>query len=214
MAVVQNTLIGKSRQSIGGATFSTWKGINVLKTKPTSVANPQSDKQMMQRSALQQMVAIYRIVSIGVKKGWKKYATQKSEYNAFTSNALKNAFNFDTPPVAELNPELLKITNGTITSGNEEFAAVVTAPDTMEIDWVASLAGNQAASDEVQVAVISSDATRVKAILIDKQGRSDNTYTLTSLPDETFVAGDVVLFGFTRADYSDASIGSFVLATV
>lgn len=34
MARVQNTLIGRASGSVGGATFTTWKGINVLKSKP------------------------------------------------------------------------------------------------------------------------------------------------------------------------------------
>lgn len=214
MAVVQNTLIGKSKQSVGGTTFSTWKGINVLKSKPTSVANPKSDLQLMQRSALQQIVSIYRIINVAVKKGWKKFAIEKSEYNAFTSYALKNAFDFAAPPVADLDPKLLKITNGTLSSGNDHMAALVNMVNQVQLTWSDSMVGNQSSTDELQVVVISADSTRVKAIIIDKVRRDEATYTLDALPGETFTAGDVVLYGFVRSDYSDASVGSFVLATV
>lgn len=213
MAVVQNTLIGKSKQSVGGTTFSTWKGINVLKSKPTSVANPQTDLQKMQRSALQQIVSIYRIINVAIKKGWKKLAVKKSEYNAFTSYSLKNAFDFDAPPVADLDPKLLRITNGTISSGNESFTAVVNMVGGMNLSWSNGLVGNQAQEDELQVVVISADSTRVKAVIIDKVDRDSGSVILEALPGETFNAGDVVLYGFTRADYSDASVGSFVIAT-
>lgn len=213
MAVVQNTLIGKSKQSVGGTTFSTWKGINVLKSKPTSVANPKSDLQLMQRSALQQIVSIYRTINVAVKKGWKKFAVQKSEYNAFTSYALKNAFDFATPPAAELDPKLLLITNGTLSSGNENMVALVNMINQVQLTWSDSMVGNQSSTDELQVVVISADSTRVKAVIIDKVRRDEATYTLDVLPGETLAAGDVVLFGFTRSDYSDASVGSFVLAT-
>lgn len=212
MAVVQNTLIGKSKQSVGGTTFSTWKGINVLKSKPVSVANPQTDLQIMQRSALQQIVSIYRTINVAIKKGWKKFAVQKSEYNAFTSNSLKNAFDFAAPPVAELLPTALKITNGTITTGGEEFVADSLAVDSLQLGWNAALIGNQAATDELQCAVLSPDGTRVKAIIIDKIPRSAASEVLTPLAGEEFEVGDVVLYGFTRSDYSDASVGSFVLA--
>lgn len=213
MAVVQNTLIGKSKQSVGGTTFSTWKGINVLKSKPTSIANPQSDLQMMQRSALQQIVSIYRTINVSVKKGWKKFAVQKSEYNAFTSYALKNSFDFAAPPVADLDPKLLKITNGTITPGGDEPTAVINMTDGLNLSWSTALVGNQAATDEFQCAVLSPDGTRVKAIIIDKIPRSAGSEELYPLAGENFAKGDVVIYGFTRSDYSDASAGSFVLAT-
>ena len=214
MAVVQNTLIGKSKQSVGGTTFSSWKGINVLKSKPVSVANPKSDLQVMQRSALQQIVSIYRVISIAVKKGWKKFAVQKSEYNAFTSNALKFAFDFAAPPVAELDPKLLKITNGTLNSGNENFVAEIGSPSEINLTWDKPTVGNQSLTDELQVVVISADATRVKSMIIDKITRDESSVSLMVFPGETFVAGDVVLWGFAKSDYSDASVGTFVLATV
>lgn len=213
MAVVQNTLIGKSRQSVGGTTFSTWKGINVLKSKPTAVANPKTDLQLMQRSALQQTVSLYRVISAVVKRGWRKFAIQKSEYNAFASNTLKNAFNFSVPPVATLGAEDLMITNGSISTGNESFEATVISAASMRVEWSDSLSGNQAATDEVQVVIMSSDATRVKAIIIDKKTRAMSTVTLVPLAGEEFEAGDVVLVGFVRPDYSDASPGSSVIAT-
>ena len=33
MAIVQNTLIGRARRSVGGTTFATWNGLNILKAK-------------------------------------------------------------------------------------------------------------------------------------------------------------------------------------
>ena len=213
MAVVQNTLIGKSKQSVGGTTFSTWKGINVLKSKPTSVANPKTDLQLMQRSALQQVVSIYRLINVAIKKGWRKFAVQKSEYNAFTSDALTGAFDFTAPPAADLDPTLLKITNGTVTSGGDEPTAVVNMMGGLNLSWSNALVGNQAATDEFQCAVLSPNGTRVKAIIIDKIPRSAGSVELAPLAGETFAADDVVIYGFTRSDYTDASVGSFVLAT-
>jgi hypothetical protein len=116
MSVVQNTLIGQSRQRIGNAVFSTWKGINVLKSKPMSVANPQSDGQVQQRSAFSQMVSAFRNMPAVIQLGFKKLAVKKSEFNAFMSYALKNAFDMSVPPTATLVPADLLISKGTIAS--------------------------------------------------------------------------------------------------
>jgi len=116
MARVSNTLIGKASGSVGNATFSTWKGINVLKEKAVSVANPNTDLQIMRRSALSQSVAIYRLISAAVSVGFKKLATGMSAYNAWASNALKDAFDYSSPPTATFVPSDLLISKGTITS--------------------------------------------------------------------------------------------------
>lgn len=116
MARVSNTLIGKASGSVGNATFSTWKGINVLKEKAVSVANPNTDLQIMRRSALSQTVIIFRLISAAVALGFKKLATGMSAYNAFASNALKFAYDFATPPTAEFVPSDLLVSKGTIST--------------------------------------------------------------------------------------------------
>lgn len=114
-AVVSNPLIGHTRKSMGNATFSTWKGLDILKQKATSVANPKTPNQLMRRSAMKQVVAIFRMTPAAIKLGFKKGEAHMSEYNRFSKNALKNAFDFSNPPVATLNPANLLVSVGTIT---------------------------------------------------------------------------------------------------
>lgn len=213
MAVVQNTLIGKAKQSVGGTTFSSWKGINVLKSRPVSVANPQTDMQVARRNALTWIVGLYASMAVAVKKGWKKYAVKMSEYNAFTSDALKNAFDYAGAPVVTLDPGMLKLTAGTVTTGNENLAVQYDDPREAMISWTKTVAGNQALTDELQICLVSNDGSRVKAILIDKKMRNSPNFTLQCLPGETLNVGDVAIYGFTRADYSDASNGLSVAVT-
>jgi hypothetical protein len=114
MARVSNTLIGHASGRVGNAVFSTWKGINVLKEKPSSVANPDTDNQQMRRSALSQVVSIFRQAPAAIRAGFKKLAVSKSEWNAFASNALRFSFDFSSPPTALLVPDDLLVSKGTI----------------------------------------------------------------------------------------------------
>jgi hypothetical protein len=50
MAISQNTLIGSTKQSVGGVTFTKWKGRNVIKAKAVSVANPRTPAQTANRN--------------------------------------------------------------------------------------------------------------------------------------------------------------------
>jgi hypothetical protein len=115
MATVQNPLIGSASGSVGGVTFSKWKGINVIKSKPTVVGNPQSDAQMAQRAGFSFMVAAYRLMVAILVLGFKELAIKKSAFNAFVSVNLKNAFDFTTAPLATFLPANLLISKGTIT---------------------------------------------------------------------------------------------------
>ena len=47
MAVLQNPLIGRARKSIGAVTFSTWRGLNVGRTKPVNVRQSNSAASLL-----------------------------------------------------------------------------------------------------------------------------------------------------------------------
>ena len=136
--VVSNPLIGHSRKSIGNATFTTWKGIDVLKTKPISVANPNSDGQSQQRSAFRQMVEAFRNMPAVIQSGFKKLAVKKSEFNAFMSYNLKNAFNLAVPPAATLVPADVLISKGTIATTGLTNAVSSRAANTVVVNFPAT----------------------------------------------------------------------------
>lgn len=112
--VTQNPFIGRARKSAGNMTMTTWKGLNVLKTKPLSVANPQTDGQMQQRSVLSQMVAIFRHISAAVNAGFVELAIHMSRYNAFLGVNMDEAFDMSAPPVATLLWEDLSVSRGSM----------------------------------------------------------------------------------------------------
>src|SRR5574344_1175407 len=90
MAIVQNTLIGKASGSVGGTTFTSWKGKNVLKSKPAQVANPRTAAQTAQRTKFIGAVASYRQMAPVVQQGFAGLAVGKSAYNAYASENIKN----------------------------------------------------------------------------------------------------------------------------
>lgn len=154
MSVVQNTLIGRARQKIGGSVFSTWKGINVLKSKPLTVANPKTPGQIQQRSALTQTTALFRLLSGLINLGFKQQAVGKSEFNAFSSYNLKNAFNKAVEGVATLVPADLLLSQGTITPTAVDSVAPTIA-DGISIIWSipGGLQPGQSTSDITEAAV-------------------------------------------------------------
>ena len=85
MAIVQNTLIGRSKGRVGNAVFTTWKGRNVLKQKPEIVTNPRSALQQQQRSKFTTLMAIGKSLRPVLQLGFKEYAGTVSWLNRFIS---------------------------------------------------------------------------------------------------------------------------------
>lgn len=140
MAKVQNTLIGRASGSVGGATFTTWKGINVLKSKPESVANPRSLGQISQRNRLSVMVPVYRALALIVAIGFKSRAIAKSAYNAFMSSNIIPATSVDGSGNATILFPNLKFALGTMGSIPISAFSPDTGNDEANVDWDGSLA--------------------------------------------------------------------------
>jgi hypothetical protein len=190
MAVVSNPLIGRTKQSMGNATFSSWKGINVLKTKATSVANPRSDAQVQQRSAFSQIVSAFRQMPSVIRAGFKKLAVKKSEFNAFMSEVLDVAFNFATPGVATLVPADVKISKGTIASTTILTGVADVSLATIVATWShAVLQPGQSVSDIALIAAYNATLNEWTGG-VTSAARSTNTGSIV-LP-ATWVASNAV----------------------
>lgn len=129
---VQNPLIGRASQKFSNAIFQTWKGINVVRSKPLEVANPQSQAQTRQRDKFKSMVMLARLALNTIKLGLKSLAIQKSEYNVFISQniALQDANGEGIPT---LDGEEIVLSKGSLSKCN--LTNVSIGGDSMSISW-------------------------------------------------------------------------------
>lgn len=190
MAVVQNALIGRTRGSIGGVTFSSWKGLNVAKGKAENVQQPNTEAQLLQRSKMAIIVALFRSIAAIVNTGFKGLAINMSPFNAFTSYNIKNAVAALTATMAELVYASIVIAKGTLTatpitdlSGVAaqldvvfDFSAIAAAPDQSLLDGALAVVINETNGD---ISFIGGQADR---------GAGAETVTM----NEALTAGDVV----------------------
>lgn len=202
MSIVQNPLIGAARKKIGNAVFSTWKGIYILKTKPLTVANPQTDEQVTQRSAMSQIVHIFRLISAAVQVGFKEQAVRMSEYNAFVSDALRNAFDLTSPPVAVFEPTDLKTSKGTITPQGATTAIADVSLGTVAVTFPnTSNSPGQSATDLCVVVSFNSTQNTWHAEITNAQ-RNSGAASI-SIPAGTVVGNSM----FTYVSFFNPSTG-------
>lgn len=214
MSVVSNTLIGPSRKKIGNAVFSTWKGVNVLKQKPASVANPNTINQQMRRSAMTQIVFIFRQIPGAVKLGFKKLAIKKSEWNAFSSYNLQNAFDYSAPPAADFIEANFLISKGTIQPTAVLTVVADDSSNTIITTYPTTFIGSgQSALDNILLVFYNEDQDEW---LNSSNGatRADGTQT-TVLP-ANWVTGDTVdvFLGFYNSVSGESSDSTHASTTI
>jgi hypothetical protein len=136
MSKVQNPLIGRSSGSIGNSTFSTWKGLNCVRTKPEKVKNPNTSAQQDVRSTFKAVAQFYVIFAAVIDSFFRKAAKRMTASNMFVKlnfNPLitdfASMFNSNIAP-------LLKLTPGNIGQLTSDEAAV-DSPTTVSINYKA-----------------------------------------------------------------------------
>ena len=133
--IVQNTLIGRSKQSIGNVVATTLLGKNVLKAKPLTVANPKTEGQINQRAKLSAVVACARAISEVITIGFKEMAIGMYAFNAFVSTNSKNGFVTASGGVSSYVSANLIISKGTIGSTDVTVASASVGVGSIELDF-------------------------------------------------------------------------------
>lgn len=196
--IVQNTLIGRSKQSIGNVVATTLLGKNVLKAKPLTVANPKTEGQINQRAKLSAIVSLGRIIADTISAGFKEMAIGMYAFNAFVSTNTKNTFVSANGGVATYTGNPFVISKGTISAGSAPSAAGDISDNEITISWDgAELPVGASLTDNV-LAVCFNQSKQTFSSLPLSALRSDGVASFP-LPPRS-VAGDScrVSFGFAN----------------
>lgn len=80
--VVLSGLLQDIRGSMGGSTFSAWKGLTYLRNKAITISNPQTPVQQALRANFAESVGEYRNLTPVQKAMWEEYAQALKATNA------------------------------------------------------------------------------------------------------------------------------------
>jgi len=215
MAVTQNTLIGRTRGSIGGVTFSKWKGLNVAKGKAENVQQPNTDAQLLQRSKMAIVVALYRSISSIVQTGFQSLAVNMSEFNAFTSYNIRNAVQALTATTAEWIYPAILVAKGSLTPTSVTGMSGATAQADVALDFSSALGAPDQSPLDGALAVALNVTNGDIAFIGGSANRSNGNVTVTM--NENLTSGDVIhgyLFfeNETATEVSDSRYFTYTVA--
>jgi hypothetical protein len=189
MARTQNTLIGRTSGSIGGVTFSTWKGINVAKSKATSVADPKTPAQLAQRARMANAVILFKALGAITNTGFIEGATGKSAYNVFVSQNIKNGSIGSVPGTLLATPAGFITSSGTLDNTSSQMASANASGNTIALQWDKTVTGNKLSTDLVKIVVLDSTG----AVVAEPQAvfsRIDSPITISS--NRSLVVGETL----------------------
>jgi hypothetical protein len=132
-AVTQNLLSGKSKGKIGNLVMTSWKNLNVLKSKPLEVRNPKTVAQTAQRVKFNLILQFFRNIASAVNIGFKQYTSDMSAYNKFMStNLLIDGITSGDPQTIDYSKII--VAKGTLT-GFSNLTNTPTVGHSVEVRW-------------------------------------------------------------------------------
>ena len=196
MAKLSQGILGGISGKIGNLVGSSWKGIPVIKTKPLSVANPQTAGQVAQRSKMTNIVAFSKEILSGIIKPlWDRNAQYQSGYNSFVSENIA-LFSGGLPsPAGEL-----VMSKGKMQATALGSILISAGAETASITWIDdSGSGYKLATDDAYILLVNSDTDQVYVSSGDVT-RADEEYIFTGMTDTDAGQTFYVYLAFRRAD--------------
>lgn len=86
MGVIKQGILGGFQNKVGAVIGSNWKGIATMRSRPISVANPRTGKQVAVRSDFSTLVKMASALNATlIRPYWSRFAQKKTGANAFIS---------------------------------------------------------------------------------------------------------------------------------
>ena len=208
--IVQNPIVGRSRNKLANTIFSTWNGLNIVRSKPLSVANPQTLAQRIQRARTTVNAKFAKAFSAAILIGFRiKQVGQSARSQALKANYPAT---FADPVTAEghLTFADAVVSNGSMTPTPINTASATAGSASVSVTFPTTTAdASQASSDKMVLCVING-TTGTSAQSVGSKSRSDGLCSV-SLP-ETVVAGDDIHFYLFAFSVSTSAVSDTAYA--
>ena len=208
MATFKQGILGGFSGKVGGVIGSSWKGIDTMRSQPSSVTNPRTNAQVANRSrfkSVSQLAAA--ILTTIVKPLNDRFAQKMSGFNDFCQ---RNASAFDA--LGAFVPANLVLSRGKL-SAPAELEQQVSIDSQVVATFSSLLTGSfDAATDKVYAVVLgmAGDILGVSSGLVSRTGGAVNVSTPTrSASDDP----GTLYVSFLRADGTQVSNSSYIALT-
>lgn len=202
MGKIAQGILGGLSGKVGNVIGGNWKGIDYLRIKPSSVANPRTEGQVNQRNKFTVTLEYLQPNLAFVQKGYKNYAVKMTQFNAAMSYVLNNAITGIAPNFT-VDYTLALLSRGNL-SGVLNPGTDLATPGEVTFTWDDnSLEGNANPTDKAMLVVYNPSKNESISQL---EGADRTVGTETLIIPSTYAGDTVELFmAFIEADGSRVS---------
>ena len=206
MATFKQGILGGFSGKVGGVIGSSWKGIDTMRSQPSSVTNPRTNAQVANRSRFKSVsqLAAAMLTTI-VKPLNDRFAQKMSGFNDFCQ---RNADAFDS--TGAFIPANLVLSKGKL-SAPADFVQMASGYDEVIIDFSSILSGSfDAFTDKVYGVVIGKNGD-VFGVSSGSATRADGSVVVPTMAGRTAEDPGTVFISFLRADGTQVSNSSYLV---
>ena len=207
MGKISQGILGGFSGKVGNVIGGNWKGIDYMRVRPASVANPQTDGQVDQRSKFSTVLQFLQPLKGFIKIGFRNYAVKMTEFNSAMSYNVQNAV-VGVPPDYIIDFESALLSRGGLTAALNPTANSPAAGQ-VQFNWVDNSIDGNANTTDLAMVLVYNPAKNEAVFINNGAARTVGTQTLT-VPNQ--YSGDTVhaFIAFISADGKDVSNSKFV----
>lgn len=205
MATFKQGILGGFSGKVGGVIGSSWKGIDTMRSQPSSVTNPRTNAQVANRARFKSIsqLAAAMLTTI-VKPLNDRFAQKMSGFNDFCQ---RNSNAFDANGF--LIPDSLILSRGKL-SAPAELEQQVSDYTHATVDYLAAPTGSfDSATDKVYAVVIGKNGD-VFGISSGSATRSNGSVVIPTMAGRTAEDPGTAFISFLRADGTQVSNSSYL----
>jgi len=150
MGTIKKGILGGFSGKVGTVVGASWKGIDYIRSLPTTVRNPRTPGQVNQRGKFATVIGFLSRISPMINVGYKNYAVNQTPVNAAMSYNLKNAVTGDAG-IYDMDYAKVMVSKGTLCNPISHQIQVIEGE--VSIGWDAECIGNALSSDMANVLV-------------------------------------------------------------
>ena len=200
MGVINQGILGGFSGKVANIVGSSWKGIAVIKSRPLSVANPNTAAQQAQRNKMTGIVAASRILLAAlISPFWNPFAQRMSGYNMFVRE------NIDTfVGTVFTNFSSFFSTRGSLLGVPSFTLSASAAGNTVTLAWTDNSGTADALATDEAIGVVYNETQDYWLVDAGSAIRSDATLSIT---DNAVLAGNDMhgYLSFSRPNVSKVS---------
>jgi hypothetical protein len=177
---VQNPLIGRSSGKFANSIFQTWNGLNTVRAKPLTVANPKTPGQVAQRAIIAFLAVLGQALAPLTFIGYRIPVVGQSRRSRFAkANYPALSYNAGTQEV-DISYADLRISDGSMTSQAGLGVSIAGNNKDLTVSFATSPADStQAGTDKVYIFAINENDPSNAGQLLGTRTRSQGTAQLS-----------------------------------